>query len=56
MMTSMGEEANGCEEWICNSHFVEDVGRNHPGINAAREIEKERVNERLTFKLGRLLE
>lgn len=45
-MTSMGEEANGYEEWICSSHFVEDAGRNCPGINAAREIERERELER----------
>lgn len=41
MMTSIGEEANGCEEQICSRHFVEDAGRNCPGINAAREKERE---------------
>lgn len=39
MMASIGEEAKGSEEWICSRHFVEDAGRNCPGINEVREIE-----------------
>lgn len=45
----IGEEANVRNG---SAAVVEDAGRNCPGINA----ERERKRERLTFKLGRLLE